>query len=263
MNRAESMRKERIQRIVETLRAQDLGVSSIRELAGRLAVSEMTIRRDLEELARQNVVRLVHAGAVLVSPETAPPRYALAEAGSRMAEEKRRIGRRAAALIQPHDVVIVDSGSTTERLVQAIPDGLPLTLICFSLNVLVAAHRNKECRIVFAGGVLHENTLMFESPEGAQLIRRFRANKAFLSASGVSDRLGVTCANSYEVETKKAAIASSLERILVADSSKLGRIHPSHFAELRDFSALVTDAGLSPENAELLRASGIQLLIAE
>jgi DeoR family deoxyribose operon repressor len=257
------MRKnERIQQIVETLRSQDLGVSSIRELAGRLAVSEMTIRRDLELLARDNVVRMVHAGAVLVSQENTP-RYSLSEAGSHMAEEKRRIGRRAAALLQPQDIVIVDSGSTTECLVKAIPDGLPLTLICFSLNVLVAAHRNKECRIVFAGGVLHENTLMFESSEGAQLIRRYRANKAFLSASGLSERLGVTCANSYEVETKKAAIASSLERILLADSSKFGRIHPSHFAELRDFSALVTDAGLSPESAQDLRANGIEVLIAE
>ena len=257
------MRKpERIQRIVETLRTQALGVSSIRELAGRLEVSEMTIRRDLELLARENVVRLVHAGAVLVAPEVSAPRYSLAEAGARMAEEKRRIGRRAAELIQPEDVVIVDSGSTTECLVNAIPDGLPLTLICFSLNVLVAAHRNKQCRIVFAGGALHENTLMFESPEGAQLIRRYRANKAFLSASGVNDRLGVTCANSYEVETKQAAIASSLERILVADSSKFGRIHPSHFAELRDFSTLVTDAGLPAESAESLRAAGVQVLIA-
>jgi DeoR family deoxyribose operon repressor len=258
------MRKiERIQRIVETLRTQDLGVSSIRELAGLLAVSEMTIRRDLELLARDNVVRLVHAGAVLVAPEVSAPHYSLAEAGAHRAEEKRRIGRRAAALIQPQDIVIVDSGSTTECLVKAIPDGLPLTLICFSLNVLVAAHYNKECRIVFAGGVLHENTLMFESPEGAQLIRRYRANKAFLSASGVSDRLGVTCANSHEVETKKAAIASSLERILVADSSKFGRIHPSHFAELSDFSILVTDAGLPAESAESLRASGVEVLIAE
>jgi DeoR family deoxyribose operon repressor len=257
------MRKqERIQRIVETLRTQDLGVSSIRELAGQLAVSEMTIRRDLELLARENVVRLVHAGAVLVAPEVSAPHYSLAEAGARMAEEKRRIGRRAAELIQAQDVVIVDSGSTTECLVQAIPDGLPLTLICFSLNVLVTAHRNKECRIVFAGGALHENTLMFESPEGAQLIRRYRANKAFLSASGISDRLGVTCANSYEVETKKAAIASSLERILVADSSKFGRIHPAHFAELQDFSILVTDAGLPAESAESLRAGGLEVLIA-
>jgi len=260
------MRKpERIQRIVETLRSQAAGVSSIRELAGRLDVSEMTIRRDLELLASDNVVRLLHAGAVLVTPaaEASPPRYSLSEAGSHMAEEKRRIGRKAASLIRPQDIVIIDSGSTTESLVNAIPDGLPLTLICFSLNILVAAHRNKECRIVFAGGVLHENTLMFESPEGAQLIGRYRANKAFLSASGVSDRLGVTCANSYEVETKKAAIASSLERILVADSSKFGRIHPSHFAELRDFSTLVTDAVLPAENAEFIRGNGIELLLAE
>jgi DeoR family deoxyribose operon repressor len=258
------MRKqERIQRIVEDLRSQASGVASIRELAGRLSVSEMTIRRDLELLARDNIVRLVHAGAVLVSPEPSAPRYSLAEAGAHMAEEKRRIGRRAAALIQPEDIVIVDSGSTTECLVKAIPDGLPLTLICFSLNVLVAAHRNQACRIVFAGGVLHENTLMFESPEGARLIGRYRANKAFLSASGVSEQLGVTCANSYEVETKQAAIASSLERILVADSSKFGRIHPSHFAELADFSTLVTDAGLPAESAEALRSSGIQVLIEE
>jgi DeoR family deoxyribose operon repressor len=258
------MRKpERLQRIVENLRSQSQGVSSIRELADRLAVSEMTIRRDLELLARDNVVRLVHAGAVLVSPEVSAPRYSLSEAGARMAEEKRRIGRKASSLIRPDDIVIVDSGSTTECLVNAIPDGLPLTLICFSLNVLVAAHRNKECRIVFAGGALHENTLMFEGPEGAQLIRRYRANKAFLSASGVNERLGVTCANAYEVETKKAAIASSLERILVTDSSKFGRIHPSYFAELRDFSALVTDAGLPSESAEFIRANGIELLIAE
>jgi DeoR family deoxyribose operon repressor len=254
---------ERIQRIVENLRSQSQGVSSIRELADRLEVSEMTIRRDLELLARDNVVRLVHAGAVLVSAEVSTPRYSLSEAGAHMAEEKRRIGRKAASLIRPQDIVIVDSGSTTECLVNAIPDGIPLTLICFSLNVLVAAHRNKECRIVFAGGALHENTLMFESPEGAQLIRRYRANKAFLSASGVNERLGVTCANAYEVETKQAAIASSLERILVADSSKFGRIHPSHFAELRDFSTLVTDAGLPAESAEFLRANGIELLIAE
>jgi len=258
------MRKqERIQRVVEILRSQASGASSIRELAGRLEVSEMTIRRDLEQLARDRVVELVHAGAVLVPSDASFPRYYLAEAGAHMAEAKRRIGRRAATLIRPQDVVLVDSGSTTECLVAAIPDGLPLTLICFSLNILVAAHRNKECRIVFAGGVLHENTLMFESAEGEQLIRRYRANKAFLSASGVSEKLGVTCANPYEVQTKQAAIASSLERILVADSSKFGRIHPSHFAELRDFATLVTDAGLPPESAEFIRAAGIELLIAE
>jgi DeoR family deoxyribose operon repressor len=254
---------ERIGQIIETLQATYS--ASIRELAQKLNVSEMTIRRDLELLARDNMVRLVHSGAVLNLENLGglQPKYSLTEAGARMAEEKVRIGRRAASLIEPNDIVIIDSGSTTECLARSIPADLPVTVICFALNVLVEAHRDAACRLVFAGGALHENTLMFESPEGAQLIRRYRANKAFLSASGISERLGVTCANSYEVETKQAAIASSLERILVADSSKFGRIHPSHFAELQDFSTLVTDAGLPAESAESLRASGLQVLIAE
>jgi hypothetical protein len=152
--------------------------------------------------------------------------------------------------------VIVDSGSTTESLVNAIPDGLPLTLICFSLNILVAAHRNKECRIVFAGGELHENTLMFESPEGAQLIRRSRANKAFLSASGVNDRLGVTCANSYEVETKKAAIASSLGGSW--SPTPANSAAPGPLRRAAGFSVLWTQACL--RKRQFIRGNGIELL---
>jgi DeoR family deoxyribose operon repressor len=178
-----------------------------------------------------------------------------------MAEEKVRIGRRAASLIEPNDIVIIDSGSTTECLARSIPADLPVTVICFALNVLVEAHRNPACRLVFAGGALHENTMMFESPEGAQLVRRYRANKAFLSASGVSERLGVTCANPYEVETKKAALASSLTRVLLADSSKFGRIQPAYFAELTDFELIITDSGLAAQTAESIRARGIELEI--
>jgi DeoR family deoxyribose operon repressor len=252
---------ERIGQIIETLQATYS--ASIRELARKLAVSEMTIRRDLELLARDNIVRLVHSGAVL-NPENLgglQPKYSLTEAGARMAEEKVRIGRRAASLIEPNDIVIIDSGSTTECLARSIPADLPVTVICFALNVLVEAHRNSACRLVFAGGALHENTLMFESPEGAQLVRRYRANKAFLSASGVSERLGVTCANSYEVETKKAALASSLTRVLLVDSSKFGRIQPAYFAELTDFELIITDSGLAPQTAESIRALGIELQI--
>jgi DeoR family deoxyribose operon repressor len=252
---------ERIGQIIETLQATYS--ASIRELARKLAVSEMTIRRDLELLARDNIVRLVHAGAVL-NPENlggSQPKYSLTEAGTHMAEEKLRIGRQAASLIEPNDIVIIDSGSTTECLARSIPADLPVTVICFALNVLVEAHRNPACRLVFAGGALHENTLMFESPEGAQLVRRYRANKAFVSASGVNQRLGVTCANSYEVETKKAALASSLTRILLVDSSKFGRIQPAYFAELTDFELIITDSSLPPETAERIRELGIGLQV--
>jgi DeoR family deoxyribose operon repressor len=135
-------------------------------------------------------------------------------------------------------------------------------VLCWALNILVEVHRRESCSIVFAGGSLHENSLVFESPEGVELIRRYRANKAFISASGISEKLGVTCTNTYETGVKKAAIRSSLERILVADSSKFGTIQPAYFADLSEITTVVTDEGIPAEYAEHIRTLGITLHVA-
>lgn len=109
------------------------------------------------------------------------------------------------------------------------------------------------------GGALNGNTLVFESPEGLSLVRRYRAGKAFFSAGGVSDRLGVTCVNAAEAELKKAALASSQTRILLADSRKFGSVKPAWFAELSDFDAIITDQGISLDFVEIVRERGIAL----
>jgi DeoR family deoxyribose operon repressor len=257
----QARKRARLTQIVDSL--QGPRSASVHELAEALKVSDMTVRRDLQLLARDNLVRLVRAGAVLTPPADSPRRrYSLTEAGATRVEQKLRIGRAAAALIGRDDVVIIDSGSTTECLARSLPEELPITVICFALNILVEAHRGARFRLVLAGGALHDNTLMFECAEGVELVRRHRATKAFISASGVSERLGVTCANDYEVETKKAALASSLTRILLADSSKFGLIRSAYFAELREFEVVITDSELDPEVAESIRALGIELVLA-
>ena len=253
---------QRLAGIVDTLRGEN--GATIRELAGKLAVSGMTIRRDLDELARDGIVRLVHAGAVL-APEASQdflPRYSLAEAVGERAEQKAAIGRAAAAMVADGAIVIVDSGTTTEWVARSLPAGLQATIICFALNILLEVHRRESCEVVFGGGTLHRDTLMFEGPESPALVRRHRATLAFVSAAGVSDRLGVTCVNPYEVETKRAAIASALLRVLVVDSSKFGRVQAAFVGELSDFDTVVTDGGIPPEFAELLPARGIELRIA-
>jgi DeoR family deoxyribose operon repressor len=110
---------------------------------------------------------------------------------------------------------------------------------------------------------MREETLVCESPEGVSLVRRYRANKAFLSAGGVSESLGVTCGDSSEAELKKAAVASSQTRILLADSRKFGRVTPAWFADLADFDAIVTDAGISLGFVEISRNLGIALHVVE
>jgi DeoR family deoxyribose operon repressor len=255
-------RRERLAKIINTLKVGN--AASIRELADGLDVSPMTVRRDLSVLEGENVVKLMH-GAVVLNPGSrlaqGGGRYSLAGEGARMAEEKRRIGMRAASMIGEGETVVIDAGSTTEYLARSLPDGLRTTVLCYAMNILVEIYRKRECRLIFAGGYFHENTLMFESAEGVELIRQNRAAKAFVSASGISERLGVTCGNPYEVETKKAVMASSLKRILTADSSKLGKVHAAYFADLADFDTLVTDVGISEQYAQVLRSLDIEVIV--
>jgi DeoR family deoxyribose operon repressor len=256
-------RTDRFEQILEALRLTR--GASIRELSQKIGVSEMTIRRDLDTLAEAGRIRLVHAGAVasLGELERGRAEYSLADAEaagtSAEAAEKMRIGQKAASLIEAGDAIFVDSGATTEWLVRSIPPETPLTVVCFALNILLEAGRGKGRTLVFAGGALRSDTLVFESPEGVSLLRRHRVNKAFFSAGGASDTLGVTCTNPAEAELKKAAVAMSQTRVLLTDSRKFGRVRPAWFADLRDFDAIVTDPGISLEYVEILRNLGITL----
>jgi DeoR family transcriptional regulator, deoxyribose operon repressor len=248
-------RQDRIGKILETLHTTQ--GATIRELSESLGVSEMTVRRDLETLSTDRKVRLVHAGAIPFSQGGGA--YSLVEHDGSGAAEKMRIGMKAASLIEAGDVVIIDSGSTAEWLARSIPADIPVTILCFALNIMLEAGKDKARTIVLAGGKLHAETLVFESPEGIGLIRRHRANKAFFTAGGASAKLGVTCTDSSEAELKKAAVASSHTRILLADSRKFGTVKPSWFADLADFDAVITDSGISLEYVEIMRDLGIAL----
>jgi DeoR family transcriptional regulator, deoxyribose operon repressor len=254
---------DRLNVIMQTLQISK--ASSVQELSRQLNVSHMTVRRDLVSLVESEQVKILH-GSVILHPRTSARSdesyYSLIAAGARCPEEKRRIGQLAASLIEPDDTLIIDSGSTTEYLAKYLPESFPYTVLCYSLNIVSETVRRKNCRTIFAGGVYHENTMMFESPEGLDLIRRFRATKAFVSASGANHQFGVTCMNSYERETKKVMILSSLRKILLVDSSKLGTVRSDYFAEMVDFDEIITDAGISDEYAETIRGMGKTLRIA-
>lgn len=257
-------RANRIQDILRFLRVHES--CSIRELAEHFQVSTMTIRRDLSVLEDRSLVRVFHGGALLnhasnesVSNDEAD--YTLFTAESRHRDEKLRIGRRAAALVQPNDTLIIDTGSTTESVVKALPNTIPLTIICYTLNSLSLVSRMRNVDLIFAGGYYHEQAMMFESAEGTELIRKNRATKAFVSAAGVHLKLGLTSL-SYETLTKQAVLDSSLTNILVVDSSKFGVVYPAYFSELTAFDIVVTDSGIERSTADEIERLGIDLIIA-
>lgn len=218
------------------------GMVPVKNIAAILQVSEMTIRRDLEELKYQ--LSENRPGGGDTPPADEEEGYNLFQAIQKSNEQKERIGKLASSLLNNGDVIILDTGSTTDRMLPYIPSDKNLTVVCFNANVLFALRHKPGIRIYFAGGTYHQNTEMFESPEGIQFIRRLRANKVFLSAAGIHETLGITCANEYEIVTKNAIIESSSERILLADSSKFNQVCSFYFCDLDVITSVVTDSDI-------------------
>jgi len=253
-----SKKIERSERILEILKEE--GSAEISTLARELDVSSMTIRRDLSELSEDGLARVYHGVAVpLKTSDDYSQGYLLSEAESLRVDEKTRIARKAASLVTPGDILIIDAGSTAAMTAGFISKDMPVKIICFSLNAFLRSLGRRNSEVILAGGLYHETSRVFESQESIELIKRYRATKAFISASGFRDDLGVTCSNQFEIAMKSASLQSSLQKILITDSSKFGKITPCFFADLSDFDMIITDSGI-PENAvKSLVQKGIQV----
>lgn len=250
-----SKKQQRRNELITILRKH--GQLPVKELSSMLQVSEMTVRRDLEAL-QNDPEEMMLASSEIAEDMSG---YNLLDAFNKANKQKDAIGHFAASLIQPNDVIIIDIGSTTDRMLPHIPQNHNVTVLCYSANVLLQLRYRKDINILFCGGVYHPNSEMCESPEGISFIKRNRANKVFLAAAGVHESLGVTCVNQYEVLAKEAAIGSSQQKILLADSTKFGKLKSSYFCELDVVDTIVTDKDLSPEWQDIIKEKHIELIM--
>lgn len=238
--------------------------TTIKDLAEKLNVSAMTIRRDMEVLESDGLVR-TYRGGVIVAERHARPgsasAYTLTSAETAHVEEKREIAKLAAALVEPGDVIFLDAGSTVELILDYVDPLLEMTVCCYSLNVLNLVAGRKNTRIVFSGGVYHPDSQNFESPEGLQLLNRNRSSKAFISANGIRVDLGVTSSGQFEIPIKRAAIENSAKTYLVADSSKCGLVRIGHFADIEDFDAIITDNAFASDMRDHFTDRGVEIML--
>lgn len=249
----------RIERIKEYLRQK--GSATITELAELLSVSHMTIRRDLASISQKEQVKTIHGGVVFHEEEEEhKDRYSLSIARVQKLEEKQRIARKAVSLIESGDIIIIDAGSTGELIATYLPENIPLTVICSALNIAYIVSSKPNCSLIVSGGYYHRSSMVLESNEGLNLLKQNRANKTFITASGVSLQLGVTCSNFFERTTKQTALEAAITKILVADSSKFGMVKTGHFADIDDFDIIITDKGIDEKILKPIRAiEGLQL----
>ena len=212
---------------------------TIREFAGELDVSEITVRRDLKLLEKQGCLRLVNGVAIYHAAEKTAlyPEYNLNDECLVFPQKKERIGRRAAS---------------AAYLARALPYDIHMTVLASSFNVLLDLNDHYNCDIICSGGYLYSNTKTFYCPEGISMINRTCINKTFITAAGISEKMNVTCIAPHEMDLKRALMESGQTKILLADSSKFGRIFPTAFSHLKDFDSIITDDELSDEWRSLI-----------
>lgn len=217
------------------------GALPLAEAAAALGVSAMTVRRDLSGPGAP----LACLGGYVVAPlAPAAARYTLEAERDQHAPAKRLACERAAQGVQPGDSLFIDCGTTLVHLAEALPADMPLTVVCYSLNIANALSRRPHTQLMLLGGLFHPSAATFTSDEGLAYLQRLGVNKAFISAAGVDAARGASCANFHEVPVKQAAIEAATESWLVVDDSKLGRLRPAFIAPLARFSRIVVGGAL-------------------
>lgn len=258
---ANTNQKSRMERELLLLRRN--GFMTVGDLSKQCGVSEMTMRRDLRSLARENKINMVYGGATYTRSESDPGSCLLNNEKKKNQAQKEAIAMAAAKLVQPHDVILLDSGSTIECLTHYLGDDDPRTILCFSLNIFEAVLPLTNSRIVLTGGTFHRNTLVITGPDALTTLQRYRINKFFFGAGGIHLKMAVTCNSDDTVPIKRTMFSNSLEKILMIDSSKFERVTSYHLAELEEISMIITDDGISEEYADYIRSHGVSLIIAE
>ena len=252
-------RELRMNRLVDIIHS--CGYMPIRDIAQMLKVSEMTVRRDLAAVEKSGLIKNVNGVVVSGTGQQVNREYIFESETKVQNEAKALIGHFAAGLISPGDCVIFDTGTTTEQIARGISPSLEFEALCFTRNILGHLCGLPHATLAMAGGFYHPGTQMFTSDEGVSFIHNILANKVFISAAGVHEELGISCANSYEVATKRAILKSARQHILVADSSKFGVVRSAYFCDLADIDTVVTDNGLAPEWVSLLKQLGVTLYL--
>lgn len=252
----DSKKSDRVKLIQRAL--QDQKAIHLREMAALLDVSEMTLRRDLGRYPDKFHLLGGHITLAFDPAESAD--YKVTEQGTRHVEEKRRIGKLAAAFIKPGDTVFFDCGTTIPFVVDFIPDDLEFTAVCNSLNVLLKLQQKSNCNIVLCGGAFHRKNQVFEHRDESSILDSIRLTWAFVSAAGVSQELGVTCFNFNEVAVKQKVLRQARHCMLLADHTKFDAVKTAHFATLEQFQVVVSDKKLPKTYRELIQGNGAQVV---
>lgn len=233
----------------------------VTQLASTFSTSEVTIRKDLTELQRRNLLIRTRGGAIRV-PTTNDFDTAIDKKSLFNFREKEAIGETAARLINDGDTIMIDSGTTTLQVAKHLGHLQHLTIITNAINVAVESLKYNRFTVILLGGHLRNTSHSTVGPLAEATLHNLYCDKLFLGIDSFNLTEGVSTPNIEEANINQTMIAMSRETIAVCDASKFNKRSFAHIAPISKIHRLVTDSGISNDMYRQLQAMGVDVHIA-
>lgn len=234
------------------------GNLDVHQLARKLNISPVTIRRDLQQLSEEGLLVRTHGGAM--KNEEAPAFTAFTDKIATATPQKAAIGKLAASFVEEGDIIFMDCGSTVFQMCAHLKNIPRLTVITNSLPVVAACMNFPGVHINLVGGETDMARMAIHGQRAISHISSYHAAKAFIGTDGLSVKNGLTANSEKEASVSSAMSAQAATVYMLCDASKIGHDRYVRYAPLSLFNFLVTDKGITAAQLKTLRAHGVKVL---
>jgi DeoR family transcriptional regulator of aga operon len=253
--------QQRVNTILTSL--QETSSVTVDDLAEQLRVSVVTIRRDLDLLEQQGLLRRTHGGAVSIEPLFYEPfkkdRSFVAQV-ERQANEKRRIGRAAAALITAGETIAITPGTTTAEIIRGLPLNSKITVVTNTANIAMELSKRKDISVFVTGGHLHGDWFSLVGPTAIRSLENMLIHTMFVGADGIDPEWGLSCFSSDEAELNATMVRHARRHIAVVDHTKLNVVANWRICETSTIKTLITDTGATDDMIAPYQKLGLEVL---
>lgn len=234
----------------------------VSELVKRFKVSEVTVRKDLEQLEKKNLLIKVRGGAIKIPKKGNFQDLDVDVKRLENYSAKQKIGKAAMKLISENETIILDSGTTTYEIAKNLSNFQDLTILTNAIDIAALLNSFKKLKVIVPGGVIRTESYSIGGQFAEAFLTNFYCDKLFLGVDSFDVEKGLSTPNMEEASINKVMISIAKEVIAVADSSKFNKPGFALIAPTSAVHTIVTDSGLDEDTKQQLIKKGIKVVIA-
>ena len=250
----------RRQQIMELLQAE--GTVTVEDMCKKFGVSSATVRTDLTWLENMGQLKRTHGGAISASNGAAGFELTSLQKENQHVTEKEAIARIALQMIKPGDFIALDTGTTTLELARLLQDFSNITVVTYDIKIAEALEKNEGCNLLLLGGFIRHHFHCVTGKVALSMLDKLHLDKAFIGTNGVSLERGLSTPSMPVAEIKRKFCDIASEKIVLTDSSKIGREAFISFAGLEDIDVIITDSGVENEFLDKASQMDTKIMIA-